>query len=127
MPFARLTLIPAQDDQTMRGLTEALTAVIAEDLGKRHDLTAVLLDTPAAACWTIGGVVQDMAAHLEVSVTSGTNTEAEKRSFTANAMQVLRQAMPSLASATYVVVREVPATDWGYDGETQATRLHGSA
>lgn len=28
----------------------------------------------------------------------------------------------SLASASYVVVRELPATDWGYGGQTQVAR-----
>lgn len=56
--------------------------------------------------------MQDAAAHLEVCVTLGTNTEAEKRHFIGNAMRLLRHAVPSLATATYVVVKELSATDW---------------
>lgn len=32
------------------------------------------------------------------------------------------QLKVSPASASYVVVRELPATDWGYGGQTQAAR-----
>ncbi len=122
MPFAKLTLIPAQRSEVVQLLTDDLTAMIASDLGKRHELTAVLVETPDPARWTIGAAAYEVAAHLEVCVTTGTNTDAEKRTFIRNAMHLLRRAMPTLATATYVVVNELPATNWGYDGETQATR-----
>ena len=122
MPFARLTLIPAQRSSVVQRLTDDLTALIAADLGKRHELTAVLVETPDPVRWTIGSEAHEVAAHLEVCVTNGTNTDAEKRRFVGNAMNLLRQTMPTLATATYVVVKELPANNWGYDGETQTAR-----
>lgn len=122
MPFARLTLIPAQNSDVVQRLTDELTALIAGDLSKRHELTAVLVETPETARWTIGAAANEAGAHLEVCVTAGTNSDAEKRTFVGNAMHLLRQAMPTLATATYVVVKELPATNWGYDGETQDAR-----
>ncbi|MGV8989459.1 MAG: tautomerase family protein [Cypionkella sp.] len=62
------------------------------------------------------------AAHLEVFVTAGTNTEDEKRQFIRSAMAALRKVVPGLAEATYVVVHELPGTDWGCDGQTQTAR-----
>lgn len=122
MPFARLTLIPAQNSETVQRLSDDLTALIANDLGKRHELTAILVETPGPARWTIGAVAYEVAAHLEVCVTAGTNTDTEKARFIGNAMHLLRNAIPALAPATYVVVTALPATDWGYGGETQAAR-----
>lgn len=122
MPFARLTLssnLPAHEGGP---LCEALTTLIANELGKRHELTSVLIDVPGAHHWTIGGCQQALAAHLEVSVTAGTNSEEEKRSFMASAMALLRGALPDLDPATYIIVKENPATDWGYDGKSQADR-----
>lgn len=122
MPFARLTLIPAPTLDMAQSLAAELTAIVARDLGKQRDLTSVLVETPSAFRWTIGANEQEVAAHLEVCVTAGTNTEEEKRTFAGNAMLLLRQALPTLAVATYVVVKELPAIDWGYDGQTQADR-----
>lgn len=34
----------------------------------------------------------------------------------------LKIAPPVLAEASYVIVRELPATDWGYGGQTQKAR-----
>ena len=121
MPFARLTISPALPPKATQGLLADLTGLIAADLGKRHDLTSVFLEVPAGG-WAIGAAEQTQAAHLEVCVTAGTNTAEEKRAFIAHAMQSLRREMPLLPLATYVVVRELPATDWGYDGQTQADR-----
>ena len=40
--------------------------------------------------------------------------------------ELQRQLVPgdSLEAASYVIVREVPATDWGYGGQTQRARQH---
>lgn len=60
-------------------------------------------------------------------MTAGTNSEEEKRAFVGNAMLLLRRTLPSLAAATYIVVKELPAINWGYDGQTQADRAEKKA
>ncbi len=122
MPFARLTLIPAPAPETVQRLAAGLTDLIARDLNKRHELTSVLTETPGTSHWTIDAQEQEIAAHMEVCVTAGTNSEEEKRTFVGNAMALLHQVLPGLDPATYIVVKELPACDWGYDGLTQADR-----
>ncbi len=122
MPFARLTLNAPPAHELADDLSIRLTELIALNLGKRHELTSVLVEAPGFSRWMIGAREQPIAAHLEVCVTGGTNSEQEKRSFVANAMEMLRKALPGLDRATYIVVKEVAATDWGYDGRTQADR-----
>lgn len=122
MPFARLTMTTSSPSNVANKLAADLTDVIARDLGKSRDLTSLLVETPGNLVWTVGAKVQKTAAHFEVCVTAGTNSEQQKQTFVANAMTVLQKALPDLSLATYVVVKEVPATDWGYDGHTQADR-----
>lgn len=126
MPFCRLTLHPAPDAETARQLAEELTALIAKALRKRADLTAILIDAPNGIYWTVGAQAVSPAALLEVLVTAGTNSTEEKRDFIAAAMDILRRTFPALPVASYVVVRELPAGDWGYDGRTQADRASAS-
>lgn len=125
MPFARLTLSHEPSLDQGRQLCTELTDLIANALGKRRDLTSVLIEVPGAHRWTVGADEQPAAAHLEVSVTAGTNSEEEKTAFIASAMSLLRRTLPDLHPATYIVVKEHPATDWGYDGRTQADRAKG--
>ncbi len=122
MPFSRLTLIPAPTGEEAQQLATGLTDLIAGILRKKHPLTAVLVESPPAHRWTVGDAGQSSAAELEVSITQGTNTEEEKRQFIAEAMALLRRHRPELNAATYIVLRELPASDWGYDGRTQADR-----
>lgn len=126
MPFARLTLTPALAPETARSLAQSLTALIAEALAKDASLTALLIESPARL-WTIAATPRTQAAHLEVRVTAGTNSPAQKADFIAGAQALLHAALPGLAPATYVCVLESPATDWGYDGQTQAARAQNRA
>ena len=127
MPFAKLTMTPAPTPGQAEILTTELTDLIAGDLGKRHDLTSVLIETPDVLRWTIGAGQRPAAAHLEVCVTAGTNSEQDKRLFIADAMTMLRNALPALDPATYVVITEIAGSDWGFDGKTQADRARLSA
>ena len=95
-------------------------------LGKRPEVTAVVMDDLPRARWCVGGrTVEGATALLEISITAGTNTAGEKARFIAAAYDELqRQLAPDggFELASYVTVRELPATDWGYGGQTQRAR-----
>lgn len=122
MPFVRLTVTPAPTPEAARRLAEGATRLMAEILGKKVELTSVLVEAPGVAAWTIGAATQPRAAHLEALVTEGTNNEEEKRTFLRRAMELLNAELAPLPEATYVVVRDIPAGDWGYGGLSQADR-----
>ena len=121
MPFVRITVTPSPSPAVQQRLATGATRLMAEVLGKRADLTSVLVETPAAH-WTMGGEPVPHAAHLEALVTAGTNSAEHKAAFLAQAMALLSKELGVLPTATYVVVRDVPAEDWGYDGQSQAMR-----
>lgn len=126
MPTLRLKISPPQTPERFRSLGAALTAITASVLGKRADVTAVMIDALPASQWFVGGVSAVRAtALLEIGITAGTNTADEKARFIEAAFDELqRQLAPgqTLQEASYVVVRELPASDWGYGGRTQRAR-----
>ncbi len=126
MPTLNLKISPLQNPSRYRSLAAALTRLTALHLDKRPEVTAVMIDDVPAARWHIGGTdVTGPTAFLEVSITAGTNTPREKAAFIAAAFDELQNQLglgQPLASASYVIVREVPAGDWGYGGQTQAAR-----
>jgi 4-oxalocrotonate tautomerase len=88
----------------------------------------VLIEQVSAAGWSIGAKPVTVAGHLDMKVTEGTNTPEEKARFIAAAAQLLKDVLgPELPTATYVVVHEVPADSWGYDGLTQDYRRGAAA
>lgn len=135
MPFIHIRLSGrAFPHATLEALSREALALSSSILRKQADLTSVLIEpTPRAALgetgpgtglWTVGAITPPVAAHLEISVTAGTNTPAEKAAFIAAAAEMLRRALgEGLSPATYVVVREIGGDCWGYDGRSQAARL----
>ena len=126
MPTLQLKVSPLQNPSRYRTLAAELTRLTAEHLGKRAEVTAVMIEDLPAARWYVGGAdVQRPTAFLEISITQGTNTAQQKAAFIAAAFAELQEQLGAggpLAEASYVIVRELPAGDWGYGGLTQATR-----
>ncbi|KQT70194.1 4-oxalocrotonate tautomerase [Methylobacterium sp. Leaf465] len=124
MPFVRVTLSgPPPSGRAREALQGGVTALMAEVLGKRADLTAVLVEGTAPGAWSIGAEPVETAAHLEATVTAGSNSPAQKAAFLAAAHRLLAETLgAALPLATYAVVNEVPAESWGYGGLTQAQR-----
>lgn len=121
MPFARVTTHPALNTSVSAALAEEVTAHLAKLMGKKAALTSVLVE-PAAGKWFIGGHEVPRSSHFEVAVTAGTNTAQQIEQFISAAHASLVRHCGTLPEASYVVVRELPATSWGYNGMSQAAR-----
>lgn len=131
MPTLVLKVAPLQNPERYRQLAQALTDLTVQWLGKRREVTAVVIDDLPAARWHIGGEPAEHAtALLEISITAGTNTAQQKAAFIEAAFAELQRQLAgggALAEASYVIVRELPASDWGYGGCTQLERQQARA
>ena len=124
MPFVHVrTATMPTPDQTTR-IRQGVTRLLADTLRKKAELAAVLVEpVVSGASWGIGGEPAAVAAHVDATVTEGTNTVDEKAAFIAQAHELLRRVLgDGLPLATYVVITEVPGASWGYSGQTQAHR-----
>lgn len=122
MPFVNIkvagpTLAPEQIARLQRGATR----LMAEVMRKKPELTAVLIEQTTA--WSVGAHPARTAAHVDVKITAGTNSAAEKAQFVAEATSLLRSVLGAdLNPVAYVVVHELAGDAWGWDGITQARR-----
>jgi len=124
MPFVNVKIAGSgiEADQVGR-LQSGVTALMADILGKNRDLTAVLIEQVPASGWQVGGRPVAVAAHVQAAITAGTNDTQEKARFVAEANALLHRVLGNaLPLATYVVVQEIAADAWGYDGLTQEHR-----
>jgi 4-oxalocrotonate tautomerase len=124
MPFVHIQVagaqIGAREKQTLQ---KHATGFMVDIMRKQPEVTAVLVDVAEPGSWTVGGEPVPVAAHLDVKVTRGTNTHEEKARFVAAVAAMFRQVLgPDLPLATYVVIDEIEADAWGYDGVTQEER-----
>ncbi len=127
MPTLTLKLAPPPGDPArLQALASALTALTSQTLGKNQAVTAVLIEPLPAAAWHVGGEpLRRPTALLELVITAGTNNAQQKAQFIAAAFSAIERAIApdvGLEPASYIQVRELAATDWGYGGQTQAQR-----
>jgi 4-oxalocrotonate tautomerase len=111
-----------QSDQVASVLTE-LTATV---LGKKRELTSVEINSTSPKNWYVAG--KSLAEHslvtfyLNIKVTEGTNTKNEKAEYVDRVFENVEKIFGPLASASYIVIHEVHADAWGYEGKTQEYR-----
>lgn len=127
MPYLDIRLAsPFFEEATCRQLALTGTRLANELLGKRPGVTAVSINHFPMWAWMSGRSVQlernAPAAYAELTITSGTNSSEEKAAFVAAMSAALKTTLPGLSEASYVVIREVDAENWGYDGVTQYAR-----
>lgn len=124
MPFIDISLAGTRLTEEQRTRLQAeTTRLMVEVMGKRREVTAVRIAEGPASHWAVNGApVPRVAAHMDVKITTGTNTPAEKAGLIEQAHQLLAEVVDGLPEATYVVVHEVVADAWGFGGRTQADR-----
>jgi 4-oxalocrotonate tautomerase len=123
MPTLTLRIAPLHNPQHYAALAQQLTDLTAQVLRKRREVTAVMIEDMPAARFCVGGVAANQPiACLAIDITAGTNTAQEKQQFVHEAHALLRHLLDDLHEASYVIVRELPAGDWGYSGLTQWER-----
>lgn len=124
MPYIQIRLHTLQP-ANISHLGEEATRLLAEAMRKRREVTVVeVVDTPSL--WYAGGErVAGPAAQVDIKITQGTNSESDKTHLLAEFQTLLERELGPLAAPAYVVIHEIPATDWGYGGQSQASRLVG--
>ncbi len=124
MPYLKLANASPADVSTA-DLATKLTTLTVDLLGKKRELTVVAVEPLPVDSWFVGGTVlgaEASGAVLEIRITEGTNTKAQKAAFIRAAFDALSAALPGLHPASYVTVHEPSADAWGYAGETQEYR-----
>jgi 4-oxalocrotonate tautomerase len=123
MPTLSLHIAPLQNSQHCAAFAQQLTELTARILHKRPEVTVVMIKDLPAACFCVNGQASEQPiAYLEIDITAGTNSAQEKQQFVHGAHALLSRLLGSLHEASYVIVRELPAGDWGYGGVTQLQR-----
>jgi len=127
MPLLQLNMTgnPLNNEQRIE-LSKGLTHLMADDLGKRSDLTVVKIAEFSQDNCSVDGKqlsLNQWCASLHVYITAKTNTDQEISRFIGKANDLINKVMKTTASApVYIVVNEMQSHCWGYDGKTQLQR-----
>ncbi len=126
MPYLDIKLSGPCLPDTIEKLAAGMTDLAVSVLNKEREVTAATVQCVPPGHWYVGGgsIAEkgQTSFFLEINVTAGTNTPAEKSAFVAAAFKKAEGILGRLTPASYVIVREVPADAWGYQGLTQQDR-----
>ncbi|MGI5131246.1 tautomerase family protein [Pseudonocardia sp. CA-107938] len=125
MPFARLTIAdPTVSPSVQQELVRSVGKLLVDVLHKEAEVVVTHVNLTSPQQWYVGGelVTGATGAHLEVSITAGTNSAEEKSAFVAQAYAALADALGVLADTVYVAIIELDGDAYGYNGVTQAQR-----
>lgn len=126
MPYLNVKLCAQPSQQTVGQVAKCLTDLTAEILKKKRELTAVAVEFIVPSHWYIDGTsLASQSQHsfyLDIKVTEGTNTKDEKALYALHAFAGIEAIVGTLAPASYIVIHEVHADAWGYQGQTQEFR-----
>ncbi|AZM55741.1 hypothetical protein DMA15_26745 [Streptomyces sp. WAC 01529] len=129
MPHIRATVTdPDLPADVGRALAEGLTGLAVSALGKSAARTIVHLDLVPAGRYHVAGKPLsegDRDAHLEVSITAGTNSAAEKAAFVTGAAAFLTDLLGPLARGG-VALHELHPENYAYQGVTQFEHYRGA-
>lgn len=127
MPFINIGIagVDLNDGQKQKIFSE-VTRLMHEVMGKIPELTSVRIDHFYNGDWAINGMPissgGDIAVHMDIKVTEGTNSRDEKASMIKQSSDMLKDVMGPVAEVSYIVIHDLSGDSWGYDGQTQFER-----
>ncbi|NQZ32400.1 MAG: tautomerase family protein [Oceanospirillaceae bacterium] len=126
MPYINIRLNTKLDSNQKSQLSIKTTDLMNTIMGKRREVTVVHIQEDAPEQWAINSLTLNSenptAAYVDIKVTQNTNTPVEKAAMLAQTIMMLQEVVGALQEACYVVITDVPANSWGYNGKTQAAR-----
>ncbi|MCT9076612.1 tautomerase family protein [Streptomyces fulvoviolaceus] len=129
MPFIRATISdPHLDRATQETLAKGLTQLSVAVLDKPIERTSVHLNLVPAERYFVAGepVGEATGAHVEVSITAGTNSADEKARFIRETYELLRTTLGLLPPVAGVALYEMHPESYGYNGVTQFDHRRGN-
>ncbi|WP_405407381.1 4-oxalocrotonate tautomerase family protein [Streptomyces decoyicus] len=121
MPYFRVTVTdPDLPADVQRALAEGLTRLAVSVLHKAGARTIVHINLVPADSYYVDGrpLTSVRDAHVEASITMGTNSAAEKAAFIAQAGELLSDLLGPLPRSG-VALHELHPESYGYNGVTQ--------
>jgi len=126
MPILNVKVSAQRTPELSQRITETLLELTSRVLGKRRDLTAVVIEYVNPGDWFIAGrslaELKKASFYFDVKVVDETNTKAEKARYVEEAFKAFADLLGDLHHESYVYVQDVRATAYGFGGKTQEHR-----
>ena len=121
MPYINIKLNAKESDE----LREKIANIVLENtttiLNKKADVTSVLVEFVTQNSWSVGGK-NCVTFYLDIKITKGTNTKEQKANYIKKCYNDFQELLGEITPASYIVIDEIDADSWGFEGLTQEYR-----
>ena len=125
MPYINIRLGNNLNNEQRKQLYEETTSLMNTVMGKRREVTVHIQESRPQQ-WSTNAIPltnkEPIGAYVDIKVTDGTNTSEEKAEMISQTAKMLKNVVGIIQEACYVVIDDIPADAWGYNGKTQAAR-----
>ncbi|NNF95322.1 MAG: hypothetical protein HKM94_00125 [Halobacteria archaeon] len=126
MPYINIRLAGHLEQEQRNQLYEQTTSLMNTVMRKRREVTVVHIQESEPQQWSTNAIPlaakTPIGAYVDIKVTDGTNTPEEKAEMISQTVRMLHDVVGTIQEACYVVIDDIPAESWGYNGKTQAAR-----
>lgn len=126
MPYINIRLGCKLNEKQREDLNKKTTHYMNTIMGKRREVTVVHIMESEPKEWAINlnqlTKEEPVGAYVDIKVTDGTNTPKEKAEMIYQTVEMLKNVAGTIQEACYVVIHDIPANSWGYNGKTQEER-----
>jgi len=127
MPYVNIRISMHESSEVAEKIVSIVMRHTTEVLGKKAEVTSVTIDFVQPEVWFVGGSrVSEMSAvtfYLDIKVTKGTNTKGEKAEYVRGIFSDFESILGPITPASYIVIHEIGADSWGFQGKTQEYRF----
>jgi len=131
MPYINIRLGCKLENSQRKKLNEKTTSLMSTIMGKRRELTVVHILESDSQQWATNATKltaqEPIGVYVDIKITDGTNTPEEKFEMILQTIEMLKEVVGTLQKACYVVIHDIPADSWGYNGKTQEARTTSKA
>lgn len=126
MPIINIQLTASITENEATEIAQRSTRIMGEILEKDTSLTAVAITKIEKQHWFINNTSlsnnKTESALVNVKISQNSNSTAQKSAAISAFYSLLDEIAGPLDNTSYVALEELPITDWGYGGKTQAAR-----
>ena len=127
MPYLNVRIAAEESEEVATNVVSVLMKHTSEILGKKPQVTSIDINFVSPKLWFVGGKAistsDEVTFYLDIKVTDGTNTKAEKANYVKSVFADFESVLGSITPASYIVIHDVRADSWGFEGKTQEYRF----
>lgn len=131
MPYINIRIGSSLNNTQRESLYKQTTELMAHVMKKQPKVTVVNIQELDPQLWAVNGTQlmpnDPVAAYVDIKVTEGTNSSEEKAEMLSRTTAMLMDVLGTLQEACYIVIDDLPANSWGYDGLSQGERVISTA